>query len=109
MTDLEAIAGTWQIEFDTPDSQTIKFEFQVTVKDKKIKVEYLDAESVDVKKAKYKNGTLTIETDQEYQSAELEVTYLLELDGDEITGSLEYLFVDQEQEGELELEGKRIK
>lgn len=109
MSDIEAIAGTWRIEFATPDGSEIEFEFKVTTKNKKIKIEFIDDETVEIKKVSFKKGTLSFESDQEYQRMALEVVYFLDIDGDDITGTLEYAFIDQDQEGELEVVGQRIK
>ncbi len=106
---LDDVAGTWRMFFTTPDGQEMRPEFKVKNDDGKAVVEFVDDDDITISDVKYKNGNLKFTIELEFDGQPLEVEYDLDLVENSIDGVLYYSFANSGEEGELVVEGSRIK
>ncbi|MDG2012525.1 MAG: hypothetical protein P8J33_03415 [Pirellulaceae bacterium] len=113
---LEEAVGTWQMVFTTPDGTERKPEFVLSIKDGKPQIEMEPGEGDDdsgepkIKNVKYKQGLLVFDVTLDFQQQELGLEYELEfLTTDTIEGSMFFELKGIGQEGEVDLEGERVK
>ena len=106
---MDAVIGKWQLEFETPDGVALEFMIQAKKKGKGLGVSFVDDDATKVRKVKFKNGVLSFDSQQVYEEQPVSVEWDLKIDGDEIIGTLYYMFDEQDEEGEIEVYGERVK
>lgn len=113
---LDDLAGTWQLEFTTPDGTTREPEFELSVEDGKPVVEFTDtgaaeAGEADIKDVRYKNGFLYIDMALDFQGQELVLEYEFEMMPDSLEGNMYFQFGDESagMNGDVDVAGTRIK
>ena len=104
------IVGKWQITFETPDGEMNPvFEVSKGKKEGDFELSFSEGLDGDVDNVIFMDEQLSFEMETIYQEQPLSVTYDLDLDGDELTGYLNYEFTENGNAGELEVIGKRLK
>lgn len=106
---MKAALGKWFLEFETPDGTEIQFTINVKKKGNGVSVSFVDDESAETKKVKFKKNVLSFDTEQDYQGQPLDVEWDLKIDGNQLDGTLYYAFQNSAEEGEIEVIGERVK
>ena len=106
----QAVLGKWLLEFETPDGAALSFTIEAKKKGKGIGLEFVDDDSAKFRKVKFKDGVLSFVTKQVYEDQPISVEWDLTIKGNQATGSLYYSFDnDAAEEGEIEVNGERVK
>ena len=113
---LEDAVGKWRMSFTTPDGMERNPEFELKLKDGKPVLDFEVGEDVDeaaqakVSNIKFKEGLLVFDIALDFQGQELKLEYELEFDSpDTLEGSMYFEFAGNDQSGDVDLDGERIK
>ncbi len=114
ITSLADAAGTWRMDFTTPDGTTRNPEFELKEKDGKASLKFNVQEEntgdAKVSNIEFEDGVLTFDVALDFNGQELQLTYEMEIMGDELEGSMRFEFAEiPEQNGEVDITGTRIK
>ncbi len=106
---LDDVAGKWRMSFTTPDGVEMNPEFELKNAKGKPQIKFVEDDGMEISKVKFKNGNLKFTIELDYDGQPIKVEYDLELAGNQLDGMLAFYFKDSGDEGELDVEGSRIK
>ena len=107
---LEEVAGQWQLYFETPDGQSVEPVLSIEVEDGKPKVDFSsDGPELDISEIKFGQGVLTVKADIDFQGQAILIEYELEFKKKDVDGVIYFELKATGDQGEIEVEGERIK
>lgn len=110
---LGEVVGKWSLYFETPDGNSIEPTFELSQDDDGNPVVVFGSQNgqpaIEATETIFKNGVLTVVTVVDFQGNELDAEWEIKLKGDSARGVLYFSFRDNDNEGELAIEGERIK
>ena len=106
---LKEAVGRWQLFFETPDGQVQEPVFELFSTKDGPNVEFTEGPEMDIRETKYQNGVLNVVADIDFQGQGITVEYELEFKKDEVDGLIYFEVQATGDQGEIEVEGERIK
>ena len=107
---LAEAAGEWQLYFETPDGQSLEPLLTLSVENGAAQVEFSGSgPELDISEVNFEQGVLTVAADIDFQGQAIALEYELEFGQKDLDGFIYFELQATGDQGEIEVEGERVK